>query len=168
MNNLPRIYCDMDGVLCDFKTAAVRETGMPIDSWMNLGHRDKIAKWQPIVNNKRFWHTLPWQLGGQQLWSHIKNYEPHILSAYVEHATDPNCIPGKRYWAMTNLGLPSYRINLVKRREKQNFAQVNGEPAILIDDYVKNVNQFKARGGIGILHISAASSISQLKSLGFK
>jgi hypothetical protein len=69
---------------------------------------------------------------------------------------------------MTNLGLPSYRINLVKRREKQNFAQVNGEPAVLIDDYVKNVNQFKARGGIGILHISAASSISQLKSLGFK
>jgi hypothetical protein len=45
---------------------------------------------------------------------------------------------------------------------------VNGEPALLIDDYIKNINQFKARGGIGIHHISAASTISQLKKLGFK
>ena len=168
MNNLPRIYCDMDGVLCDFKTAAVRETGMPIDNWMQSGGKDKDAKWKPIIDNKRFWHTLPWNPGGQQLWMYIKNYTPHILSAYVEHATDPNCIPGKRQWAMGNLGLPANRINLVKRREKQNFAKLNGEPTLLIDDYIKNVNQFKARGGIGIHHISTASTISQLKSLGFR
>ncbi len=168
MNNLPRIYCDMDGVLCDFKTAAEKVTGTSIDKWMELGHRDREEKWKPIVDKKNFWHTLPWMPGGQQLWSYINNYHPHILSAYVEHATDPNCIPGKRHWAMTNLGLPAYRINLVKRREKQNFAKVNGEPALLIDDYIKNINQFKARGGIGILHTSAASTITQLKSLGFK
>ena len=168
MNNLPRIYCDMDGVLCDFKTAAVRETGMSIDNWMQSGEKDKEAKWKPIIDNKRFWHTLPWEPGGQQLWSYINNYSPHILSAYVEHATDPNCIPGKRFWAQSHLGLPTSRINLVKRAEKQNFAKLNGEPTLLIDDYIKNINQFKARGGIGILHTSTASTISQLKSLGFK
>ena len=135
---------------------------------MELGQREREEKGKPIVDKKNFWHTLPWMPGGQQLWSYINNYHPHILSAYVEHATDPNCIPGKRHWAMTNLGLPAYRINLVKRREKQNFAKVNGEPALLIDDYIKNINQFKARGGIGILHTSAASTITQLKSLGFK
>ena len=41
------------------------------------------------------------------------------------------------------------------------------QPAILIDDYPKNVDQFKAAGGIGILHISASNTISQLKRLGF-
>ena len=41
------------------------------------------------------------------------------------------------------------------------------KPAILIDDYPKNVDQFKAAGGIGILHISASNTISQLKRLGF-
>jgi len=168
MNNLPRIYCDMDGVLCDFKNAAVRETGMPIENWMNLGHRDREAKWKPIIENKKFWHTLPWNLGGQQLWMYIKNYSPHILSAYVEHTTDPNCIPGKKHWAMANLGLPLNRINLVKRIEKQNFAKLNGEPTILIDDYIKNITQFKARGGIGIHHITTDRTILQLKSLGFK
>jgi hypothetical protein len=44
---------------------------------------------------------------------------------------------------------------------------VNGEPALLIDDYIKNINQFKARGGIGIHHTSTASTISQLKKLGY-
>jgi len=166
MEKLPRIYCDMDGVLCDFKTAAIKTTGIPLDKWME--NQDSDDKWKPIIDNKRFWYTLPWQQGGQQLWSYINNYSPHILSAYVEHATDPNCIPGKRFWAQSNLGLPTNRINLVKRREKQNFAKLNGEPTLLIDDYIKNINQFKARGGIGIHHISAASTISQLKSLGFK
>jgi hypothetical protein len=166
MEKLPRIYCDMDGVLCDFKAAAIKTTGMSIDKWME--NQDSDDKWKPIIDNKRFWHTLPWQQGGQQLWSYINNYSPHILSAYVEHATDPNCIPGKRFWAQSNLGLPTNRINLVKRREKQNFAKLNGEPTLLIDDYIKNINQFKARGGIAIHHISAASTITQLKQLGFK
>ena len=168
MNNLPRIYCDMDGVLCDFKTAAVRDTGLPIEQWMQSGGRDKASKWKPIIDNKRFWYTLPWQPGGQQLWSYINNYSPHILSAYVEHATDPNCIPGKRHWAMSHLGLPAMRINLVKRLEKQNFAKLNGQPTLLIDDYIKNITQFRARGGICIHHISAANTISQLKKLGFR
>jgi hypothetical protein len=166
MEKLPRIYCDMDGVLCDFKAAAIKTTGMSIDKWME--NQDSDDKWKPIIDNKRFWHTLPWQQGGQQLWSYINNYSPHILSAYVEHATDPNCIPGKRFWAQSNLGLPTNRINLVKRREKQNFAKLNGEPTLLIDDYIKNINQFKARGGIAIHHISAASTITQLKKLGFR
>lgn len=166
MNKLPRIYCDMDGVLCDFKTAAEKTTGMVIDKWME--NDNKKDKWKPIIDKKDFWHTLPWQPGGQQLWSYISNYEPHILSAYVEHAADPNCIPGKRSWAQSHLGLPTNRINLVKRREKQNFAKLNGKPAVLIDDYIKNINQFKARGGIGILHTSAANTISELKKLGFK
>lgn len=166
MNSLPRIYCDMDGVLCDFKSAAIKTTGIPIDKWSE--NPDSNEKWKPIIDKKNFWHTLPWQPGGQQLWSYINNYEPHILSAYVEHASDPNCIPGKRFWAQSHLGLPTSRINLVKRREKQNFTKLNGEPTILIDDYIKNINQFKARGGIAIHHISAASTIAQLKSLGFK
>ena len=166
MDKLPRIYCDMDGVLCDFKSAAIKTTGMPIDKWME--NDSELDKWKPIIDKKDFWYNLPWQPGGQQLWSYINNYQPHILSAYVEKAADPNCIPGKRSWAVSHLGIPANRINLVKRKEKQNYAKVNGEPSLLIDDYIKNINQFKARGGIGILHTSAANTISQLKKLGFK
>ena len=40
-------------------------------------------------------------------------------------------------------------------------------PALLIDDFKRNVDQFKAAGGIGIHHTSASKTISELKRLGF-
>ena len=44
----------------------------------------------------------------------------------------------------------------------------NGEPNLLIDDYIKNVNEWKSAGGMGIHHISPTSTIAELKRLGFK
>ena len=88
----PRIYCDMDGVLCDFKSAAEKVTGMSISKW---SYASKTEKWQPIKDTPKFWHTMPWQSGGRSLWSFISKHKPHILSAYVEESFDPNCIPGK-------------------------------------------------------------------------
>jgi len=41
------------------------------------------------------------------------------------------------------------------------------QPAILIDDFKRNVDQFKAAGGIGIHHTSTSKTISELKRLGF-
>jgi len=165
MDNLPRIYCDMDGVLCDFVKAAEKLSGIPINKWM---YSTKEEKWDLIKTQPNFWHTLPWTVDGHLLWNFIKKYNAHILSAYVEESFDPNCIAGKSQWARTNLGIGNNRINLVKRVQKQNFAKVAGQPAILIDDYIKNVSQFKANGGIGILHINASNTINQLKKLGFK
>ena len=40
MKNLPKIYCDMDGVLCDFKSYAEKIVGVPIAKWMNLSKID--------------------------------------------------------------------------------------------------------------------------------
>jgi len=57
--------------------------------------------------------------------------------------------------------------NLVKRVQKQNYAKVAGQPAILIDDYKKNTDQFTAKGGIGIHHTSTSNTIRELKKLGF-
>ena len=161
----PIIYCDMDGVLADFKTGAQRTTGMSINKWMNIPSSKE--KWGLIKAKINFWSTLPWMPGGKQLWSYVSKLDPHILSAYVEESFDPNCIPGKSHWARTKLGIAPGRINLVKRVQKQNYAKVAGEPAILIDDYRKNTDQFTQRGGIGILHTSTPNTLAQLKKLGF-
>jgi len=164
MDKLPRIYCDMDGVLCDFVKGIEKLHKIKISNW---SYGSKQEKWSLVKSTPKFWHTLPWHTGARQLWSYIKKHDTHILSAYVEESFDPNCIPGKRYWATTNLGLGRNKINLVRRSEKQQYAKYNGQPAILIDDYKKNTDQFTARGGIGIVHTSTSNTIRQLKQLGF-
>ncbi len=155
----------MDGVLADFKTAAVKTTGMSINRWINIPSSKQ--KWSLILQNKNFWYDLPWMQGGKQLWSYISKHDPHILSAYVEENFDPNCIPGKRAWLRKNVNMVnSQKVNLVKRREKKLFAK-RGKPAILIDDYEKNIRDFNMSGGIGIHHTSTSKTIQQLKRLGF-
>ena len=120
-----------------------------------------------IKKHKNFWATLPWMSGGRRLWSYISKHDPHILSAYVEESFDPNCIPGKTQWLRKNTGITNRsKINLVRRKEKKLFAR-RGNPAILIDDYEKNVRDFIQAGGIGIHHTSTPGTIAQLKKLGF-
>ena len=68
MKQLPRIYCDMDGVLCDFKKHAEKATGVSIAKWSNLS---KSEKWGPIKEDRYFWSTMPWMAGGKQLWNFI-------------------------------------------------------------------------------------------------
>jgi hypothetical protein len=55
---------------------------------------------------------------------------------------------------------------LVKRSQKQLYTKKGSDQTILIDDYIKNINEFKAKGGIGIHHTSAQNTIFQLKKLG--
>jgi hypothetical protein len=160
----PRIYCDMDGVLCDFAKGVEKVIGKSITQW---SYGSKSEKWDQIKATPKFWHTLPWMPGGKELWNFISKNKPHILSAYVEESFDPNCIPGKSHWARTNLGIAPGNVNLVKRVQKQNYAKVAGQPAILIDDYKKNTDQFTQRGGIGILHTTTSNTIRELKKLGF-
>ena len=163
---LPQIYCDMDGVLCDFKSHAEKTVGVSIKKWMNL---PKEGKWDPIVNKGDFWSTMPWMSGGKELWRFISKFNPDILSAHVEEYRDPTCIPGKTLWIKKNIGLPNNRINLVRRYQKKDYAQTGYKTsAILIDDYEKNTKEFTQRGGIGIHHTSTSRTISQLKKLGFK
>tara|TARA_B100000212_G_scaffold122095_1_gene91505 strand:- start:1135 stop:1611 length:477 start_codon:yes stop_codon:yes gene_type:complete len=157
---MKKIYCDMDGVLCDFVKGAEKLTGKKIDVW---AQGSKSEKWGQIKSKKDFWSTLPWNPGGKQLWNFLKNYDTEILSAYVEDIYDKNCIPGKKSWASRNLGISSNKINLVKRVQKQQFADKN---SILIDDYPKNVNEFRARGGQGVVHNGDTSrTIRLLKRL---
>ena len=104
-------------------------------------------------------------MGGQALWRYISKFGPHILSVYEE----PMILIANRIrvkaWLRKNTKLTdNSKINLVRRKEKKNFVQ---KDAILIDDYIKNTNEFTAAGGIGIHHTSYSNTISKLKRLGF-
>ena len=59
--------------------------------------------------------------------------------------------------------LPPSKLILAFAHQKKDYANEN---SILIDDRSKNIDQWRAAGGIGILHINAASTIEKLKELG--
>lgn len=176
-NNLPQIYCDLDGVLASFidgANIALQKQGLhTFDSahWTqdSLEDADRI-RWSVINQTKNFWIDLPWTSDGRQLWSVIRPYNPHVLSHAVVDKS-PTCKIEKLQWIEQNLHIyDNSKIHLVlKRSDKRLFAKnVNGSPNLLIDDYEKTVIEFIEHGGIGIHHKNSTDTIQQLKALGYK
>ena len=159
---LPAIYCDMDQVLCNFMKSADEVVGG--DGFARM--KDKDKRWGLINKVKNFWADLGWMPSAKRLYDFIFRYDAYILSAYTSR--DPNCIPGKIKWLKKNTKFKRSKINLVVRSQKQAYALSNGKPNVLIDDHVKNINEWEAKGGIGIHHTNVGKTISELKKLGFK
>jgi 5'(3')-deoxyribonucleotidase len=164
---LPQIYCDMDMVLVDFLGGANRALAdadyeLRFDEKGQHDHKDK--KWAILNSIPKFWLNLEPMPDGLQLWNFIKKYDAYILSTPSRRM--PSSVPEKKAWIKKHLG-GAKKVHLVPREDKQKWATTDGEPNILIDDYIKNIKEWEAKGGIGIHHTSTANTIRQLKKLGF-
>ena len=72
-------------------------------------------------------------------------------------------------WLKKHTKFKRSKIHLVLRSQKQAYAKNrDGQPNVLIDDHQKNIMEWEAKGGIGILHTNVGKSIAELKKLGFK
>ena len=152
------IYCDMDGVLCDFDKRFMEfSNGIPPSEYESKF--GKKAFWE-LISKKGvgFWVGIPWMSDGKQLWDYIKPYNPSLLSA---PSSEESSRLGKRLWVRNNI--PGTKLILRQAEQKQEFANPN---AILIDDRTSNIQQWIDKGGIGILHTSADETIKQLKEYG--
>lgn len=158
MNGGWMIYCDMDGVLTDFdKRFEEISNGISPKKYTLIHGEDKF--WDLIKNaREEFWSEMEWMPDGIELWNYIEIYEPKILSA---PSRERESRTGKQYWVNTRI--PGFDLILRNAEEKQQFANPN---SILIDDRPSNIEQWRNKGGIGILHTSTSSTIKQLKQLG--
>ena len=154
-----QIYCDMDGVLCDFWSAATELTDQPIQSV------SVKEIWGLTRQTAGFWENLNWLPGAMDLWQLLDRYNAHILSSLP--VSDSSAQPGKLLWLQKNVHLVNdSRIHLVERKHKQDFAISGTDANILIDDYHKNISDWCARGGIGIFHSSVSETKRALSSYG--
>ena len=154
-----KIYSDMDGVLTDFdKSFEKYSGGIPPREFERKFGKDKF--WEIIDEKGKvgFWVGMPWMEDGKQYWDYIKDYDTELLSSPSRSSTSRL---GKRLWVKNNM--PGVKLTLAQAAKKQNYAAPNH---ILIDDRKSNIDQWRSQGGIGILHTSAADTISQLKKLG--
>jgi hypothetical protein len=154
-----KIYCDMDGVLCDF------DKQFSDSNPEHLSPSEYIAKystskfWKLIDSYKeKFWSEMEWMPDGKQLWEYISKYNPTLLSAPSYEASSRF---GKRLWVDKNLS--GTKLILAAADKKQNYSKPN---RILIDDKESNIEQWRSQGGIGILHKNTADTIKQLQQYG--
>jgi len=159
--DLPEIYCDMDEVLVGLLKGAEEVLGQPFQDV------DKIERWKQLSAVKGFWENLDWTPEGKKLYQFIIRYDPHILSAYS--SKDPSSITGKRKWLRKNAPkFKTSKIHIVKREQKQKFAVTDGKPNVLIDDHLKNIQEWERAGGIGVRHTELGKTLNELRRIGFK
>ena len=152
-----KIYCDMDGVLTDFDSRFEYFGGMPPKEYES---KYGIKKFWELIDDEvgvRFWVGMSWMPDGKELWNFIKPYTPIILSA---PSRQNESRLGNRLWIKNNL--PGTKLILASAENKPNYSEENH---ILIDDRKPTIEKWIAKGGIGIYHTSAKSSIDQLKDL---
>lgn len=163
MKQLPQIYCDMDQVLVNFLDGANKVLSMK--GLRNFPDEEKESKWNALKSVSKFWVNLDWMPDGRPLWKFIRVYDPIILSTPSRRMMTSR--PEKVEWIRKNLGRVK-EIHLVPRDQKQNYAvDKDGQPNLLIDDHIKNINEWVAKGGIGIRHINTMKTVSQLRKLGY-
>ena len=163
MEDIYKIYCDMDGVLVDFEKGVIDKMNEELGSdnpklpkyankvieqlGRNYITRDDIKKYSPgkskaatnymyalVHDDEDFWSNLPWQPGGKRLWAYIRQYDPDILTSPMDKGGKNESLSGKLTWVKNNLGLSPEKVNFA--HDKWKFAvSDDGEPNILIDDF---------------------------------
>jgi len=156
------IYCDLDGVLVDFDKGYEQLTGK------HTSHADlqnKSTFWRAFnysllnknISEQEYWSRLDWMVDGEELWDYIKLYKPYILTAPTRNSGSRY---GKTIWVESHLG-PVKELYFSPAPRKAEFSQEN---SILIDDRAATIDEWIAKGGIGILHTSTQDTIQQLKT----
>lgn len=155
-----QIYCDLDGVLANFRKKCIETIGMDPDEI----EKDRALKdrfWTLIrargTSGLTVWEDLEFMPGAEELWGFITPHKPIILTA---SGGFKNAAEEKRAWVAKMLG-DVETIVVTHSKDKSNYAN---EQAILIDDLKKSIIPWTAKGGIGILHTSADQTIEQLKN----
>ena len=163
-----QIYCDMDGVLCDFNARFEHFTGLQPSIYKErairkYGEEIGMKKFWDLIDVEvgvRYWRGMSWMPEGKMLWGYIKPYKPILLTS---PSRNDNSRIGKSLWVEDNLG--NYKIQFSFSNEKQEYAGPNN---ILIDDRKDIIMNWKAKNGIGFHYTGEGMEdiIRELKKLG--
>ena len=132
------IFCDMDGVLSDFDTHAKAQ---------NKFNDKGQPKWDEL--DYAWWSTMPAYEGAKEFDAELRKLgRTRKLSAPILNV---GCFRGKAEWIQNFRGSSFGLLDLILARaeDKNLLARPNH---ILVDDRQKNIDQWIAAGGIGVLH----------------
>lgn len=151
----PEVFLDMDGVQADFFGE--------ISKRFNVDHYKAIVDQDAEINRiahsgedkvRDLFANLRPLSGGIKIvsWLVSNNIPYHILSAPLRGPHKDASKEGKLSWLQRH-GLMPYKGRVIFDSNKFKYAvQPDGTPNILIDDYGKNIKEWRNAGGIAIKH----------------
>lgn len=157
-----KIYCDMDGVITNFKKMFYDWTGVDANEYAEkYGWPDF---WETIGDaGLAFWADMEFNPGGRRLWNFLLslNDEIEILTGKPFGIPGEHATMGKKLWVQTNLG-DKVIINQIVGSKKQEYVK---DKDILIDDREDTCIRWEKAGGISILHKDSEQTIQKLKEI---
>lgn len=172
------LFCDMDGVMCDFNLQFHRMIGVAPEEYESTYGTLKF--WDAIASKgEQFWSTMEKMNDFDRLKAGlIQISKENSLDLQVLTSTSGNWIiknhqkeeakeiirnieKGKLNWLKNHWS--GLKVNFSgSGRGKGRFATPN---SCLIDDLQKNIDSFIQAGGKGIVHTSATKTLSELQLL---
>lgn len=154
--NVP-FFVDLDGVLADFEYQLLRVAGVRVHDveddamWAHVNAYDSSGEW---------FLDLPLMPGARELWSHIRQFSPTILTATGR--AGERAAEQKKAWVLKHFGITPDRVIAVRKsEEKAAYMTVPG--SILIDDNLQRcVLPWTAAGGRGIHHVNYRMTLAQV------
>jgi 5'(3')-deoxyribonucleotidase len=158
MHKITKIYLDMDGVIADFDKKYKELYNIAPKEADTYKTFDKF--FTTFIAERQF-AKLDLMPDAMELINYLRSLPipTEILSSTSSEKRDAEIREQKVEWLHKhNLTFP---INLVPgKRLKRNFSNPS---SILIDDTAQNIDQWRAEGGVGILHTDALTTIGILK-----
>ena len=171
----PQVYVDMDGVLCDFFGAWAQQLGgKPGSNWeyiKTLPRHQTDASIRDLSRDpqqvEEFFANLEPLAGGQRIIKMLRaSGRPWaILSAPLRGVNADASIAGKETW-LDRHGLAD--VPRIFERDKYKYATADdGSANVLIDDYGKNIGEWRAHGGVAIKHDNDTTdqTLAELKQI---
>ena len=156
-----KIFLDLDGVCCDFNKRYVELFGeFPEGVYRREKHFWK--NWKAFIAGNNF-ATLDKMPDADVLLSYLESTKLpiEILSSSGGHEYHDIVVAQKSEWL--NKHNIQYPRNIVPgSKYKSEYATPD---SILIDDHIRNVERFRAAGGIAIHHTSAKNTIEILHDI---
>lgn len=157
----PAIFLDMDGVLAGFEDWSQDVIGPDWKAEIDQ------PEWGAYQNHPRLYSKLPIMQGADVLYATcckiVGKDHVHILTALPNRARShfPHAAMDKIQWARTYIS-PSIKVLFGPfAKDKQHHCRYGKD--ILIDDMAINIEQWRAAGGLGILHTEVFSTLNHLE-----
>ena len=169
MIKVEKIYFDMDGVLADFERGVKEICGLNPPSQNARHHKpgEDNEMWEKIRQTTHFYDYLELMPGAKEMFDAVYGKygdRCEILTGIPKPRRGITYAAEDKIKWVHRLLSENIKVNIVFREEKPQYC--TGESCVLIDDMERNIHDWKAIGGTGIVNVSAEETMNRLRELG--